>query len=97
MKLTINQTLELINEVSKRMNDLRDIRRVSAVEENSYFGVNQERSKTITPKYDVKAVDKKIVELENWLYKAKSGIKQANASTIVDVEVDVDKLLEPLE
>lgn len=96
MKYTINQTLELINEVSRRIGDLRAIRQVSAVQERSYFGMNNENRKEITPQYDVKAVDRKITELETWLFKAKSGIKQANAATIIDMDVDVDKLLEPL-
>ena len=53
--------------------------------------------KTIEPQYDVKIVDKKIVELQNFLYKADSKIKQSNAITTIDMDVGVDSLLEPLQ
>jgi len=96
-KLTVNQLLVLCKEVRSRMNDLRGIRSSCTTRERTYFGVNQENRKEVEPQYDVKAVDKKIVSLENWLFKADAAIKQSNATTIVNVDVDVDELLKPIE
>ncbi len=96
-KLTVNQLLVLMKEVRSRLNDLRGIRSSCTVRERTYFGVNQENRKEVEPQYDVKAVDKKVTSLENWLFKADAAIKQSNATTVVNVEVDVDVLLQPLE
>jgi hypothetical protein len=97
-QLTINQLLVLMKEVRSRVNDLRAIRSSSAVIERNFYGIGErETRKETEPQYNVKAVDKKITSLENWLFKADSAIKQANAVTRVDVEVDVDSLLAPLE
>ena len=96
-KLTVNQLLVLMKEVRSRCNDLRSIRSSCTTRERTYFGLNQENRKEVEPQYDVKAVDKKVTSLENWLFKADAAIKQSNAMTVVDVEVDVDDLLKPLE
>jgi hypothetical protein len=58
---------------------------------------HREIEKTTEPQYDVKAVDRKIMILENFLFKADSAIKQSNATTDVDLDADVDALLAPLE
>lgn len=96
-KFSVNQLLVLMKEVRSRLNDLRGIRSSSTTRERTWFGANQENRKEVEPQYDVKAVDKKITSLENWLFKADAAIKQSNAMTVVDVEVDVDELLKPLE
>ena len=96
-KLTVNQLLVLCKEIRNRLNDLRGLRNSVSTRERTYFGVNQENRKEVEPQYDFKAVDKKVTELENWLFKADAAIKQSNAMTVVDVDVDVDTLLAPLE
>jgi len=92
--MTINELLVLMKAVNKRINDLSIIRQTVSVTEHRYFG-GDERKESI-PEYDVKAVDKKITELQLFLFKADSAIKQSNAVTSVEVEVDVDSLLAPL-
>ena len=57
---------------------------------------DRDKQETIEPQFDVKAVDKKVTELELVLFKMDAAIKQSNALTYIDLEVDVDKLLEPL-
>jgi hypothetical protein len=54
-------------------------------------------NKVVEPQYDVKAVDKKIVELELFLFKADAAVKQANATTQINIEANVDMLLAPLQ
>lgn len=95
-KMTINEALSLTTIVKRRVSELQSLRsEVSTVKTSSYFEPKKEEK--IEPQYDVKAVDKKITELETFLFKADSKIKQANAKTEIEIETEVDKLLEPLQ
>ena len=90
--LTINECLCLMKAVRQRMSELSNLRAQVALT-TTYYG---EKDKVVTPNYDVKAVDKKITELQNFLYVADAKIKSLNARKVVDLEVDADVLLEPL-
>lgn len=92
-KLTINELLALIKSVRARVSELNSLRSQVSSEEH-YFGAKE---KVVEPKYDVKLVDKKITELEKFLFKADALIKQSNALTTVEIEADIDVLLSPLE
>lgn len=93
--LTVNELLSLVKAVRERLNGLKGLRsEVSTKDIWSYGGTDKE--KKTEPTYDVKAVDKKIAELEIFLFRADAKIKQSNANTTVSIEVDIDKLLEPL-
>lgn len=93
--MTVNQLLVLMKEVRSRLSDLRSLRSSCAVSETRFYGDTQRTERE--PHYDVKVIDKKITELETWLFKADAAIKQSNAVTQVDVEVNVDELLKPIE
>lgn len=93
--MTINELLCLIKAVRDRLSSLKGIRGQVTTSTVSFYGDTQR--KEVTPQYDVKAVDKKIVELETWLFKADAAIKQANAITKVDIDADVEKLLASVE
>ena len=97
MKLTINGCLQLNTQVSKRLSDLRSIRSQGVVRTKSTYGFGENtRIEESVCQYDTKVVDKKITELENFLFKSNSAIKQSNATTMLELEVDVDTLLAPL-
>jgi hypothetical protein len=97
-KLTINGTLQLINQVNKRLSDLKNIRAHSISKSRTTYGSGaDQRIEETFFQYDPKVLDQKITLLENWLFKANTAIKQANSSVVVDLEVDVDTLLEPLK
>jgi len=94
-KLTINELMALMKSVRERVSSLKALRQQVSVKETIWRSAE---FKTITePQYDVKALDKKVMELENFLFRADSKIKTANARTTVDLDVDVDRLLQPLE
>jgi len=93
--MTINTLLVLIKTIRERVNGLKSLRSQVSVKESYLYG--KEEKKVIEPQYDVKKVDQKISELETWIFKADSSIKQANAVTEVKIDADVDKLLKPLE
>ena len=92
-KLTINETLSLCKAVRERVNGLNRLRSEVSKKETLWG----EKERTIEPQYDVKLVDRKIVELEKFLYQADARIKQSNALTTVEVDATVDSLLNPIE
>ena len=96
--MTINEAMVLIKVIRERLNDIKQLRTEVSVKTRIRrgFGENQYEEET-EPQYNVKAVDRKIVELQNWLFIADSAIKQANARTEISIIADVDKLLAPLE
>ena len=97
--MTINECMALQKAVRERVNELKNLRDEVAVERKTSYLLSDDREKieSLDVKYDVKKVDKKITELEIFLFKVDSKIKQKNASTQVDIAADVDKLLSPLE
>jgi len=94
MKKTINETLVLMKIIRERMNELKILR--SEVSRQETYSFRSDNEKIVEPRYDVKTVDKKITELQNFLYVTEAKIKQSNAVTQIDVDVDVDSLLQPL-
>ena len=49
------------------------------------------------PTYDIKLIDKKSAELTTALYKIDRAIKEANAVTKVELDVDYDTLVRPID
>ena len=97
MQLSVNALLELIHEVDRRLSDLRSIRGSLVTSRKETYGIGEnQRITEAQNQYDPKAVDAKITALETWLFKAKSSIKQSNASVQLTVDGEVDVLLAPL-
>ena len=65
---TVNELLSLQKIVRERVNELKTLRNSVSTKDIWYRA--GETDKTSEPKYDVKAVDKKVAELELFLYKA---------------------------
>ena len=93
--MSINELLVLMKAVRERKNELSSLRSQVSTKER-YFSMNNE-NKVTEPQYDVKTVDRKIVELELFLFKADAAVKQANATTQINIEANVDVLLAPLQ
>jgi len=94
MAKTINELLILIKVIKERINVLKSLEIQVSRSETMFYG--KDEKKLIEPKYDVKLVDKKIVELEKFLLEAETKIKTSNAITKVEIDIDVDKLLDPI-
>lgn len=92
-KLTINEGISFLNQLQQRINDLNSIRGQSLYSEHKSFN-----GETITknPEYNVRIIDKKITELQNWKYQIEAKIKTTNASVEMNLEIPVDELLAPL-
>ena len=87
----------MISEVNRRVSDLRSIRGSLATSRKETYGIGENQRITESEnQYDANEVDAKVTQLETWLFKAKSAIKQSNASVQLTVDGDVDLLLAPL-
>ncbi len=97
--MTINEAMVLQKAIRERLNELKRLRDEVAVERTTFspWGETSKKIEEIKVKFDIKVVDRKVVELELFLFKLDAKIKQANAVTKIDIEPDVDKLLAPLE
>ncbi len=96
-QLTINELMSLMKTIRERVNSLKGLRQQVSILTRYNYANTGEVQRAEEPQYDVKKVDKKIMELENFLFKADSRIKTANARTVVELDIDVDLLLLPLE
>lgn len=90
--MTINKAMVILKALNSRRCELSSLR--SQVATKEWYPGNQE--KVVEPRYDVKKLDKKIVELENAILGIDSNIKESNAKTNID-DIDVTALLSPLE
>ena len=91
--MTINEALSFTKILRARKAELVALW-MQCSTKTSYFG---EREKIEEPQYDVKKMDRKIIEMDNALFKIDSAIKQTNADTQLKIEINVDALLSPLE
>ena len=90
--ITVNELMVVMHTIRDRMHDLKELR-LKVSTSVRYFG-NVESTKE--PEYDVKLVDRKITDLQNFIVKADMKIKMSNSITSIDMDVDVDGLLAPL-
>jgi len=91
--MTVNELLSLMKIVRERASELKALRSQLSVKER-WMTTSE---KIVEPQYNVKLVDTKIVELQNFLFLADSKIKTINARTEVDFEINVSDLLSPLQ
>ena len=95
--MTVNETMALQKAVRERLGELKRLRDEVAVKRTTtWMDRDNDKKEDIEPQYDVKAVDKKITELELFLFQADSRVKQSNALTKIEIEASVEKLLAPL-
>jgi hypothetical protein len=95
---TVNEFLVLKKVFAERKNDLKQIRLQTTVKTKTTRRYNDETTEeTVDPQYDTKAIDRRVTEIQNAELAIDSAIKQSNATTILNVNVDVEKLLSPME
>jgi hypothetical protein len=49
------------------------------------------------PMYDVKKVDRMCADITKSLFKINQAVKESNASVRLEIDINYDKLLEPIE
>lgn len=96
--MTINEAMVLIKAVRERIQDLKQVRLSVVVKSRTRRNYGTEIiEEENEPQYDAKVIDRKIVELQNFIFLADAKIKQANAKTEIDLNIDVGTLLASLE
>jgi hypothetical protein len=90
---TINEALIMMKTAKERLASLRHLRNQVSVKE-TFFSAKE---KMVEPIYDVRAVDEKIVQLENFVYMTEAAIKASNAKTTIHVTHEMGELLSPLK
>ena len=95
---TVNEFLVLKKVFAERKNDLKQIRLQTTVKTKTVRRYNDETTEeTVEPQYDTKVIDRRVTEIQNAELAIDSAIKQSNATTALNVNVDVEKLLSPME
>ena len=92
--ITINESMVWMKIFRGRLAELSNLRASNSHREISTYG---QEKKTIEPVYDVRALDKKCTEIENYLLIIETKIKQSNAITKIEVDgPEVTELLSPI-
>lgn len=91
MKHTINRLLAMEKSLRERLVQLNELKK-----ESSRYTIFSEDKKEY-PTYDVKKVDKKITDINKALFEISHKIKESNAKTRIDVDINYDELVSALE
>jgi hypothetical protein len=90
-KATVNTLLAMEKSLRERLSQLNELKSQSATV--TIFDEN----KRTEPTYSIKAVDKKITAINKALFEINHKIKESNAKTVVETNVDYDALVSELE
>lgn len=98
MKKTINEFMVCKKVLIERVQDLKQLRQQTAVDKITIQRYGEDVTETRQEaEYDSKLLDRRIVEIQNALLLIDSAIKQSNASVQIELPVDLDHLLSPME
>ena len=98
MEKSINEWMVIRKILNERKFDIKALRTQSAVDSKTVHTIGDKGvENSSTAKYDVKVLDRRIIELQNADLAIESAIKQSNATVRVNLPVDVDSLLSPIE
>lgn len=90
-KVTVNYLLAMEKSLRERLGQLNSLKDQSSTV--TYYG----EDKRTVPTYDIKMVDKKITMINKALFEINHKIKESNAKTVVDTDVNYDFLVSELE
>ena len=90
--MTVNKLLEMQKALKERRNQLEKLT-LENTKSTRWYGTTE---KLEEPKYDVKALDHMIVGINNALFEISASLKESNATTKLDVNVDFEKLMRPI-
>jgi hypothetical protein len=91
--LSISAMLVMEKNLRGRLKELGELK--NSVSHRTMWGSND---KVEEPTYDVKDVDKKMVEIHKALFKINQRIKETNAKTLIaSDDIDYDSLMEAIQ
>ena len=91
---SINAWLSMKNSLQSRLAELKELKMQGTTRRISRHEGTED---IVEPTYDIKGVDKKCAQITTALFKIDQAIKEANAVTKVDLDVDYDELVKPIE
>lgn len=98
MNKSVNEWMVFKKVLGERRIDLKRLREASAVDHKTVHSVGDRvTEETAMAKYDARVLDRRIVEMQNADLAIESAIKQSNATVRLDIAVDADALLSPVE
>lgn len=92
---TVNAWLSMKNSLQSRLSELKDLKGNATTRHISEY--SDGRKDITEPTYDIKSIDKKCAQITTALFKIDRAIKEANAKTKVELDVDYDTLVMPIE
>lgn len=95
---SVNEWMIARKIIAERKNDLKRLRELSAVDSKTIHSIGEKVTEiSNTAKYNVKVLDRRIIEMQNADLAIDSSIKQSNATVKIDLAIDVESLLSPVE
>lgn len=92
MQVTINKLLAMEKSLRERLNQLNELKSQSS--RRTIWDTDNKREE---PTYDIKAVDKKITAINKALFEINHSIKESNAKTTLNIDVDYNSLVSEIE
>ena len=89
--VTVNYLLALEKSLRERLGQLNELKTQSA--RRTYF----ENDKREEPTYDIKKVDQKITKINKALFEVNHKIKESNAKTTIETNVNYDELVSEID
>ena len=91
MNVSISYLLSMQTALNQRRNQLKELRDSNTTRTYRFMAADQKE--TTEPTYDIKRVDKMLADINKALFKLDHKIKEANAKTTIEVDVDFDSLM----
>jgi hypothetical protein len=92
MEISINALLSMEKSLKQRVGHLREMAQASATRT-----IFHDKSETKEPIYDLKKIDHKITKIIQKLFFIDQTIKESNAVTKINIELDYEDLTSELE
>jgi hypothetical protein len=90
MEETISSFLSMQNALNTRRSQLVDLKNSCTSRTTTFYG---DQKNVQEPTYDIKNVDKKIIDINKALFKIDQKIKESNAKTSISIDMDFDNLM----
>jgi hypothetical protein len=91
---SINAWLSMKNSLQARLSELKDMKGQASTRHISRYDGKED---IIEPTYSIKEIDKKSSRITTALFLIDQAIKEANAKTVVELDVNYDDLVQPIE
>ena len=93
---TINALLSMQKALVQRKQQLSELR-TSSTSRNLYRNIGNDTERIEEPTYSLKEVDRKVVDINNALFLIDQKIKESNAKTAIEIDIDYMKLASSVE